>query len=378
MSPIEALGFVLTGAATLEALGYLLLRHLVPPRKRQLLQYLLSERNAPTIPSDATVPRSAIMRYSPHPFTSFEPNPSFVNHLGLKIHNNQSFRDDLDYTDDFLKISDLRIYLAGGSTVYDTMIDDNRHTFANVLQNDLESKLAVRVKVINGGVGNWTSLQSFIRLSCWIDYLQPHIVVVYQGINDITPFLYTMAQASQCRPDFSHAITPFNISKLLRKIPPLARHSKLLQFIAAMNIHDEDINIRFYTLQGDYKVHHIGDDTDFAINHIAERIRYDFIETHYHNLIAICKMRDIDVVFMTERLAPGDEWYRPFLDRINDIIRGLDRFDNCHVYDFDALFPHSSEFFEDSMHFNSSGNQLRSEMISQFLQQIYHARNNHD
>nr|WP_245168176.1 SGNH/GDSL hydrolase family protein [Desulfobaculum xiamenense] len=313
------------------------------------------------------------MRYRGHPFTAFEPDPDFVAAGGVRIHNNCSFRDSVDYTREYVDSFDLRVYLAGGSTVYDTCVDDNAQTFAALLQDELTRRTGRRVKVFNAGVGNFTSFQSFTRLAAWADFLRPHVVVVYQGINDITPFLYTDVPPKGVRPDLAHSIRPLCVAEVRDRLPRSARWSGLVRLFAALAVSDEDFNIRFHTLGGSHKVHHIGDDTQFALDHIAQRIDYGIIRSHYENIVALCRFRDIPALFLTERLMEGGEWYRPFLDRINDIVRELDRHEGCHVLDFDRLFPADAENFVDAMHFSARGNESRAGFVGAHLAGLFTA-----
>lgn len=369
-----SLVFIAVLIVLLEAAGFFLIRIIIPPRKLQFFNYLLHGEMTPAAGGDTAISQSSFMRYASHPFTAFEPSSRFVNSSNTPIHNAFGFRDDNEYTKEHIDSLDLRIYFGGGSTVYDTCVENNAETFTAQLEKSLQDATRLRVKVYNGGVGNWTSFQSYIRLSAWIDCLKPHMVFIYQGINDITPFLYTEHPRDRMRPDFAHSFKPLCLTEIKQNIPFYARMSQLGKCIWLSTVRDEDFNIRFYTLQGSYRIHHIGDDVRFAVRHIAERINYDFIKTHYLNLIALCQFRDIPIVFLTERLQDGDEWYRPFLNKINKIIRGLGTYNNCFVLDFDAVFPRDPECFVDSMHFSKKGNEARAHIVSNYIQEFLRKR----
>lgn len=367
MTVIWILGIVLV----LEAAGCFLYRRMVPRRKRNFINYLL--RNE--IVADDTTVRASPLTFVPHPFTCFEPNPEFRNAENLKIHNFFSFRDSQDYRtinfDDF----DLRIYLAGGSTVYDCLIEKNEDTFAARLERYLADSMTKQVKVVNAGVGNWTTYQSVIRLSAWIDVIKPHLIVLYQGLNDITPFLYTDEPKEGIRPDYAHSLRSFCLLELKNKIPFYAKYSFSGKFLFGMRLTPEDANIRFYTMKGGYKVHHIGKNHQFGIDYIRARVNYDYIKTHFLNLIALASFRKIPVVFLTERLQKGDEWLRPFLVEINRIIREeLSTYENCYVLDFDRLFPSDQKYFMDCMHFSEKGNRKRAELTGAFIKDLLAAR----
>lgn len=357
----------LLGLAALEGVCRGLYRGVIPERKRQFIEYLLTGQVPSSVAFDDAVHRASLMRYRGHPSTAFEPNPDFITADGVRIHNNCSFRDRDDFTREYLDAFDLRVYLAGGSTVYDTCVEDNAETLAVRLEDALQRRTGKSVKVINAGVGNFTTFQSATRFAAWADFLRPHVVVVYQGINDITPFLYTDAPREGIRPDYAHSIRPLSVAEVRERLPRSARWSHIIRLISALRVTDEDFNIRFHTLAGSHKVHHIGDDVQFAIDHIAARINYDIIRSHYENLLALAHYRDTPVVYLTERLMDGDDWYKPFLGKINDIIRSLGVLDGASVLDFDREFPRHAEDFADSMHFSATGNARRAEFIAEYL-----------
>ena len=338
----------------------------LPSIRRRLVEYLLSSEAAPHDSAEQRETQASPIRYAEHPFLAFSLSPDFVNSRGERIHNRFGFRASQDWGP--RTAGTLRIYLAGGSTVYDAGVESNEETFAMLLERQLVSRLCRPVEVINGGVGNYTSWQSFIRLAAWIDYLDPQVVVTYQGINDITAFLYTDATSASIVPDYQHCFRSLNLSDLKRRVPLWVRYSRLGRFWYTQRLDHRNLNIRFLTMKGPDKVHHIGKDVDFAVSYIGARIRYDIIETHLRNTAAICASRGIGIVMLTERLERGsDEWYRPFLEEVNDRIRKLGASGICSVIDFDRTFPSDSTDFAGSMHFSLKGNVARAEWIAQAL-----------
>jgi len=361
-SVIVALGIA---ALLSELIGRILYRRL-PSSRRRFLDYILYRRTSVHETSDQSESQASPVRYAEHPFLAFTLNPDFLNSHGEKIHNRSGFRDSSSFSD--ISHNALKVYLAGGSTVYDSAIEHNNETFAVLLETHLSKRLKQPVKVINGGVGNYTSLQSFIRLSSWIDYLRPDLVVTYQGINDITPFLYTDVEPDDIVPDYQHSFKSLHLSDLERRIPLWARHNTFGKYLFCRNLQKRDLNIRFMTMKGSDKVHHIGGNVEFAVSYIRQRINYDMITTHFRNTIAICNARNIKPILITERLESGtDEWYRPFLEEINERIRRFHHAGTCSVIDFAQEFPSKTEYFHGSMHFSMEGNQARAKWIGDAL-----------
>tara|TARA_B100000949_G_C13998924_1_gene332355 strand:+ start:108 stop:527 length:420 start_codon:yes stop_codon:yes gene_type:complete len=121
-------------------------------------------------------------------------------------------------------------------------------------------------------------------------------------------------------------------------------------------------------MKGPDEVHHIGKNVDFAVSYIKERIDYDMIETHFKNTVAVCNVRGVTPVLVTERLESGsDEWYRPFLEEINKRIRCFGNTEIWNVIDFAKEFPSKAEYFHGSMHFSTEGNRARAAWIGDAL-----------
>jgi lysophospholipase L1-like esterase len=74
----------------------------------------------------------------------------------------------------------------GGSTTYTIKVEDDDKTFTQQLEWIIANDYGYRnVEVINAGVGGYTSWESLINLEFRVLNLQPDLIAVYHGVNDI-------------------------------------------------------------------------------------------------------------------------------------------------------------------------------------------------
>lgn len=79
-----------------------------------------------------------------------------------------------------------RVLVAGGSTTFDVLADDDAAAWPNQLEARLRGE-GRSVEVWNAGFPGWTSQENVISLAIRDLDLQPDVAVFYQGINDLQP-----------------------------------------------------------------------------------------------------------------------------------------------------------------------------------------------
>jgi lysophospholipase L1-like esterase len=80
----------------------------------------------------------------------------------------------------------LRVVTAGGSTTFDIGVPDDSISWPWQLETDLRQR-GVAAEVWNAGFPGWTSQENVIALAIRDLDLQPDLLVLYQGINDLQP-----------------------------------------------------------------------------------------------------------------------------------------------------------------------------------------------
>ena len=80
----------------------------------------------------------------------------------------------------------MRILCAGGSTTFDILSANDSQTWPWKMEETLRDR-GLEVEVFNAGFPGWTSLENLVSLAIRDLDLDPDIVVLYQGINDLQP-----------------------------------------------------------------------------------------------------------------------------------------------------------------------------------------------
>ena len=152
--------------------------------------------------------------------------PNFRDSTGNFSHNSYGFRGP-----DFPLVKPaggLRVVLLGASTVYGIFVKDSE-TAATQLQKRLRDWLPTRpVEVLNAGVPGWTSLQTVSNLKRRVLPLDPDIVIIMDGRNEVFPQLFNHYQE-----DYSHYLVPgFNVRNSNYWHKKLFRISRLFMALA--------------------------------------------------------------------------------------------------------------------------------------------------
>ncbi len=82
-----------------------------------------------------------------------------------------------------------RVVCSGGSTTYDVLAPGNAATWPAQLEAALVAG-GRRVEVWNAGFPAWTTLENVIALETRDVDLEPDVVILYQGINDLQPLAH--------------------------------------------------------------------------------------------------------------------------------------------------------------------------------------------
>ncbi len=127
-------------------------------------------------------------RYLPHPYTAYTMNPAFRGRDGRNRHNALGYRGAEVALEK--APGTYRILCLGGSTTYETGVPEFGRTWPAQMQEILRQRLGRdNVEVINAGCPQWNSWESLIDLQLRGLQLEPDLVIVYCGTNEIFPRL---------------------------------------------------------------------------------------------------------------------------------------------------------------------------------------------
>jgi len=92
----------------------------------------------------------------------------------------------------------------GGSTAYGQLLAREEDTWVSRLEQKIRTAHGPAYDVVNGGVSGYNVIDNFIHYVLLLDDLEPDVVVLYVGINDVHPRL-----TGDLAPDYSNSRIPW-------------------------------------------------------------------------------------------------------------------------------------------------------------------------
>ncbi len=319
-------------------------------------------------------------RYSPHRYLGFYPTPGFE--IGSDRHNS------LGYRGDEIPIpkpeGEFRIACLGGSTTYTTNPEDWRESYPAQLEKILRERGWNSVRVINGGAANWSSWETLINFQFRILDLEPDLIIVYQGINDVHSRLVWPPDAYR-GDNAGRRSAPLAENAL----PGLLERSSLIRIILLrLDRTTPHINLERSldpapdTYYGEQFRFQVGKEEYpsgiFADVSAAEMLRTNqpvYFRRNVENLAAIASHHGVETVIATFMLSPlfkgepraSSPEYVGSVARTNGILKEIAGKMNLHYYDFASIFPIDPEFFTDGRHVNPKGARLKARFFADYM-----------
>lgn len=324
--------------------------------------------------------------WSPHYFLGFFPTPN--HRVGANIHNSVGFRGR-EFT--IAKPDDsYRIVAIGGSTTYSSGVDDYEKSYPSLLEQYLHESGFDAVEVINAGASGYTSHQNFINLQFRVLPLEPDLVIVYQGFNDIQArFVYP---SSRYLGDRSGSIRPF-VSGIV--MPDVTEYSTALRMLgirlgstASHAAIDWHLSRRPNSYVGDLYIQQIqigsypsGIFKEISAAEILENNPPTHFERNTAHMLALADHSNVDVLLVTmaydddfhetsgvstRRFSTADE-YVFALAQHNAATRRIGAQFNTPVFDLAEVFPDDYALFTDGLHMTEQGNRVRAQLIGDFV-----------
>jgi lysophospholipase L1-like esterase len=282
---------------------------------------------------------------------------------------------------------EFRIFVVGGSTTECFFLDDT-NTVTHFLESHLNKAATEnkKVTVYNAGKSGDHSYDHIAMISQRIIHLEPDMIIVFCGINDLTAAIYET--------DYTHLPRE---SSLTFSIIDLTKHL-LTEF---------QLPRRLYFLYQSVFKKRSSDDVLMAINYhsnfgqvIEMRKSHPVSDTPprtdpepYRNnlltIIGIAQAHDVKLMFMTQATtwnsqidpATSDVHWMTFrnnvtfsmadmdvaLESYNDVMRELAQSHNIPIFDLARRIPKSLEYFYDDCHFNVNGSRETGKWVGDFL-----------
>jgi lysophospholipase L1-like esterase len=317
-------------------------------------------------------------RYSPHRYLGHYLTPGYAQ--GENRHNSLGYRSDEIVVPK--PEGQFRIVCLGGSTTYTTEIDDYRKSYPNLLQEELKERGYANVRVINGGVGAWTSWESLVNFEFRILDLEPDMIIVYHAVNDVRARFVWPHEAY--RGDNSGAISPLEMS-----MPSILEYSTLMRYVmirmglvkphSSMDRHlaaqpPTNLTMEFHQ-QNRKSTYPDGVFREVRAEQILAANPPVYFRRNIEHMVVIAKHRGIKTVLVTfARSTEFPEFplvsspecraaYREMNDTLKSIARELD----VHLFDFAAQFPTDRRYYTDGVHVNVEGVKLKARLFADYL-----------
>ena len=326
------------------------------------------------------------LSWSPHHNLGHYPTPRYRH--GENAHNSLGYRGE-----EFSIIKPegtFRIVAIGGSTTYSIDVQDYRKSYPQLLEEYLHEGGFDYVQVINAGVAAYTSYQNLMNVQFRALALQPDMIIVYQGLNDIEErFVYPY---SRYLSDGSGAIEPPNIDIFMPDIAEYSTALRILGIRIGQTRSHSSLEWHFSRRPRGF----LGRDFARQINNgsypsgffeeipVAEMLRNNppvHFERNLLNLTAVAARHDVDLLLVTmvidddfheitgsrkNRKYSSDEYVRANQQH-NDLTRSLAESTGTPMMDLAAHFPDDHTLFTDGLHMNEQGNRVRAQLIGDFV-----------
>lgn len=355
-------------ALGLEMAGHLYLRYVASDER--FLAYASLDQLLHRYPQPA---------YSPHRYLGYYPTPNYEK--GPNRHNSLGYRGP--EIEPKKAAGRFRIVFMGGSTVYETAIDDYGLASPYLLQAELRARGYPNVEVINAGVPNWSTWESLISFEFRDLDLDPDLIIVYHGINDIPPRL--VWPPSAYRGDNSGRRSP-NTGVFT---PSILERSTILRMLM----------IRFGLAESQARLERTIDrspptffDEEFVNQKIAgtyprgifhqasamEMLKANkpiYFRRNLENIIAIAQHKKIKTILATfaytshlqtsPRVTSAE--YITAFDELNSIIRLVAGEMKVNLFDFTEAFPKDGRYYTDGRHVNIEGARLKAQLFADYI-----------
>lgn len=284
-----------------------------------------------------------------------------------------------------------RIFCLGGSTTYTNHVQDFKKAYPYLLEKNLLEN-GLDVEVINAGVNSWTTHESLINFQLRILDLEPDMIIIYHSINDVKnrmvfPFDKYVSDNSGRRAaliDYEKnwkewLIEKSNILRIICIRAKLVRSNRSILTIDPMK--DSYVGSEFARQVSD-KTYPSGIFKKHTMEEIFNKNVPQYYKQNIELMIGIAKLNDIDVMLSTFAYSAADKRkskkkpktkltnQKEIVDALNEqnnIIKQIANEQGMVFLDFDKKFSNKKNLFNDGVHVNERGSEIKAKIFSDFL-----------
>ena len=299
-------------------------------------------------------------RYIPHHYLNYYPNP--------KYRVNKSYHNSLGYRNEEFPVKKpegtYRIAVIGGSSAYTIYVDDNEKTFTAELEEILKDDYGyTNVQVINAGVGGYNSWESLINLEYRVLDLDPDLIIVYQGTNDVHPRLV--------EPSEYHGDNRARRKQWQEPGTRFLERSMLLRLILRKSGITEQKGLRKFvnseTAYGPFELE--GQDP----MELLDKNPPVYFRRNLSNMVAVAEANGSDIMFATWAHSPyfddyaATAFYQRGFNENNEVVREVATEKGIELFDFAGVMPQDEEYWFDGRHVNETGARRKAELFAEFI-----------
>jgi lysophospholipase L1-like esterase len=321
------------------------------------------------------------LRYSPHRYLGFYPTPD--HRRGANRHNSLGYRGDPFPARK--PPGEFRIVCVGGSTTYTPMVARPEEAYPAQLERALHEGGRARVRVVNAGAEGWASYESLINLALRVVDLEPDLIVVYHGVNDIMarmvypPGAYRGDNAGSRGPVVTGVMMPawWEHSSLLRIVAIRAGQATPHAALARTLVRPEPTDVAHewarQVMEGRYPE---GPFEDLGVRELLEANPPVYFARNIRGMVALARAHGAETVLVTFAHTP-EKTDSPIgnhpdfvwaYDEMNRILADIAaREPGAYLYDFAAAFPTAPEWWADEVHVNEEGAARKADLIAGYL-----------
>lgn len=298
--------------------------------------------------------------YRGHPFTNYCLNEEYESRDGKSRHNALGLRGP-EIAE--AKASGVyRIVCIGGSTTYCTEVRDDALTYPAQLERILRERHGhANVEVINAGVGGWSSWECLVDLEMRLLGLEPDLLVVYHGINDVYP---RFVPPEVYRRDGSGRFRQWSPGTSFWEHSVLARCIGVKLGWSTAN-----------TIEGLVHKSYPNLDLDACLDANPP----EYFAANLESTIAVAKHAGIDVMLATFAWCDAKNdyvsWpaYQRAIREGNEAIRAAARKNGVPLFEFETAMDRDKELWADSRHVNADGARVMAELYAAFVHERFFA-----
>jgi len=305
-----------------------------------------------------------------HPYMGYAPVPGLVR--GADRTNSLGFRGDEIAQPK--PASEFRIVCLGGSTTFTTCEKDYTLSYPAQLERWLRAQASDRIRVVNAGVAGFGSWETLVNFEFRVLDLDPDLVIVYHGVNDILPRLVWPPEA------YRGDNTGFRAAPRHLIWPSLAEHSTVLRMLLVRTgrvLPHSQLDRNFFAHADTYRgLRPHPDLPPVAPEQMLDANPPIYFERNLENLAVMARHRGIVPVFVSFAHTTRFEddplpQYRVFFARaypeMNAALKDAADQGGAVFMDLAKDFPEDVELWCDAVHLNADGARLKAERIGAFL-----------